>query len=125
MKPGRDLDALVAEKVMGWLNNEKDTLAPGMWGIMDWRADGTPFLAANFPSYSTDITAAWEVVDRLSSDGSWVLHGQEGLGWEAELNYQNGRFLQNEDTVSIGRGNTAPHAICLAALKAEGIDLIP
>jgi hypothetical protein len=58
MKPGRELDALVAEKVMGMSHKE-------MWGINDYREDGSPVYMPDFPSYSEDIHAAWEVVESV------------------------------------------------------------
>jgi hypothetical protein len=69
MKAGRELDALIAERVMGWHNNRDNPNESGMWGIMDYRADGSPVLAADFPEYSTDMAAAWEVVEKLLAEG--------------------------------------------------------
>lgn len=83
MKAGKELDALIHFKVL------KKTSA---------------FTLA--PRYSTDISAAWEVVEKMNcpyiiastedGDESWVYFG-------------------NEANAAIGE---APHAICIASLLA-------
>lgn len=113
----RKLDALVAEKVMGW----KDISGPDH-GIDMWQ---TPeghrgIRGKDIPSYSTDIAAAWEVAEKLSQlcFGLWRV----GDEWECELDSNDGRFLVAGDSVHVfGSGISAPLAICLAALKAVGV----
>lgn len=90
MKPGPELDQLIAEKVMGM-----KTVAP---------------------PYSTDIAAAWEVVDAIR-----YKHG----GGLLEL-YRNGddtwaaRF---DEDARLTTCDTPAHAICLAALTAVGLNI--
>jgi len=91
MKPGRELDTLVAEKVMG-LNHDK--------------LDGYPAY------YSTDIAAAWEVVEKLIPDCFLTLQWIEG--WEVS-HFEPGPYGGH---MHLAHGDSAPHAICLAALKA-------
>jgi len=87
MKPGRELDALIAEKVMGW-----------SWGI----------IGDLIPAYSTDISAAWEVVEEMGDCLHLRQHGEQGE-WEAWFcGYPNSK----------AHGETAPEAICKAALLA-------
>ncbi len=148
MKPGRELDAIVAEKVFGckvlrandeglsqseyerrrrWekercgcagsLHNDSDDE-----GCYEWLKE-----------YSTDIAAAFEVVEKMRDPGShrdcfslysptdtvkdwfacfdrkWHGHSLESVGPDAYLELES--------------GESAPHAICLAALKAVGADL--
>ena len=88
MKPGRDLDALIAEKVMGSENN--------------------------CPHYSTDITAAWEVVEKFHKID--VSHTFDG--WFCSIDTSD-EYGQN-GTWSHAQGQSAPHAICLAALNVVG-----
>lgn len=116
MNPGRELDALIAEKVMGlepWPEqrfNERAFKAP----IVPFGQEPKP---CSCPNYSTDIAAAWQVVGRL--DGQWTLDGHEGIGWTAKFYSSTGGL----DAVVVrveSRAPTAPHAICLAALKAVG-----
>ena len=85
MEPGRELDALVAKKVMGWFE---------VW---------KPF------SPSTDISAAWEVVEKL-----------QGTYW-VRMN-----SMMKDHSCGVGKpdmrweyyGNSMPEAICKAALLA-------
>lgn len=111
---GRELDALIASKVMGWLHVGRGitsfadaTLLPFDHG----RRDGsTPFEPV--PPYSTDIRAAWAVVERvrhLSQESSTRLE-HEGELWHATFS--------TLDFLAQASGETAPLAICRAALKA-------
>ena len=86
---GRDLDALVAEKFFRWDS-----------------CDGT----ACPPAFSTKIAAAWEVVEKLDLFNGAMLgknaHGQWAI-WD------------NADEESPVFAETAPLAICLAALHTN------
>jgi len=65
-----------------------------------------------FRAYSSDLNCAWEVVEQLSSDLD-TLHMQRKNGhWVAA-------FGDRIEAVS----NSVPVAICLAALRARGIDV--
>lgn len=106
MKPGRELDALIAEKVMGWEDN--------MRGLMAY---------AIVPNYSTDIAAAWKVIEELRKDQKALLISQayQGPYWEYLSKVEWNDSLKGyrfEFATSI----SAPHAICLAALKAVGVN---
>lgn len=125
MKPGRELDRLVADKVMGGPTVYEDI-------------KGYSFI----PCYSESIADAWLVVEKLRTDLDNVARGHMapaamGWGfrletctetlssakWEAKfpMNCSCPPFEEmNEDATAIG--DTAPHAICLAALKAVGYD---
>ena len=64
--------------------------------------------------YSTDIAAAWEVVEKLKADGFSLM---------AEWDDHDGMWyfgFSNASSYKAGEADTAPHAICLAALKAVG-----
>ena len=119
MKPGRELDMLVAEKVMGWSNSIGSARSDHMWGIMDFDDKG-PVLAANFPSYSEDIAAAWELMEKLKGPEMGVsictLWEQPNtFKWIAKI-----EFLGTE-RFEFAVEESAAHAICLAALKAIGV----
>jgi hypothetical protein len=104
VKPGLELDALVAREIMGW------RIDPGFVGC--GIRPGTVTLA-DFPRYSRDIAAAWEVVERLRSQGiGFRLEWSEGMEKPA-AQFQRGLYAEHE-------GETAAHAICLAALHACG-----
>ena len=113
MSPGRDLDRLIAEKVMGRkvygdrISRESPELdIPECW----------------LPRYSTDISAAWEVLEKVC----------EGTDWSPQVGLKScmmfGGFvndwgLKPTKNVMITEAESAPHAICLAALKAMGVDV--
>jgi hypothetical protein len=104
-KPGRELDALIAEKVMGKVDDAA-SLRLALEEGMEYGA---------VPRYSADIAAAWEVVKRLG-EGDFIL--------ERWPEFKDDRRWRS----SFGRGvdfsysSTASHAICLAALKAVGVE---
>lgn len=119
MGPGRELDVLIAERVMGDdlsfrpADRLEDGIKPGAI-FYDVQPEPRP--------YSTDIACAWEVVEKFT-DLCFSL-SKVGDEWECELDSNDGKFLQNGPTVHVfGSGETAPHAICLAALKAVGVGL--
>ena len=100
MKAGRELDVLIAEKVLGL------------------KRSGDLFARAEWPKhYSTDIAAAWEVVEKLGRH-SLRLYApcDEAPSWMASFCVYGYRPFQ--DQTWKGYADTAPHAISLAALKA-------
>lgn len=106
MKPaGRELDALVAEKVMGLDSRD----------LVEWD---------DFPRYSIDMSSAWTVVEKLSH--LRLILRSDTLSMTRQKVYSVA-FLDDspmhEDTL-IEReviSETVPLAICLAALKAGGV----
>ena len=97
---GPDLDALVAERVMGW---REVWIEPRSGRARGHAASNRIF---DVPPHSTDIAAAWRVVGKLADLTLW-----EGGGhWNARFGIDSW-----DDTMS---GDTVPEAICRAALKA-------
>lgn len=153
MNAGRELDALVAEKVMGEkrpapTNNEvfaRDALIGTIMGNPIPSEDGawrsiTSFDAGDEPEwiprpYSTDIAAAWEVLERISEQG-WCLEladyrnsrkvDEPGWWWElGRWEEIKDEYAPREMTHGLthyweldGGASAAPLAICLAALHA-------
>lgn len=110
LKAGRELDALVAEKVLGWKRGKRFGNGNGEWEIPGRENDSYKLTCYRTPDYSTDIAAAWEIVEKLSM---WVCPANNGHDWTA------GRLSLEEPSPEGGTwAETAPHAICLAALKA-------
>lgn len=122
----RKLDALVAEKVMGHENDVVATIPaipPHNW----IEPPGQPRRAIAFagfepPHYSTDIAAAWEVVEKIKNTHEWSIENDQGeinewLVSVTEIERQPGVLA----TGHCAEAPTAPHAICLAALKACGV----
>ena len=120
MQAGRELDALVAEKVMGWIDVKKQSIANafGQHVLDDYV--GQPGIGATLPvlvpRYSTMIQEAWKVADRLRGETQFVAvisgKGPQGVQpWICKVN-REGSFLEE-------RADTAALAICLAALKGR------
>ena len=106
---GTELDQLVAEKVMGWNRF--------IYPFLFW-TDADRVMRDQIPVYSTNISAAWEIVKKLAS-GNWTMH----LEWKgADRNYANtaevGFSSLKEPYLAHSTADTAPLAICRAALKA-------
>lgn len=119
MKPGRELDILVAEKVLGWQwvhgVSLKALYSPsGHKGAIVWD-NGPRWDFDALPRYSTDIAAAMEVLETmLPSPLIWREHEREPHGWHVRLrtkHYHLGAEIVCE---------TLPEAICKASLLALG-----
>jgi len=107
---GKEMDALIAEKVMGWkkLSGKVNILVRQSIDLIMLN-DGAQELV---PRYSTDISAAWEVIqhflgtgrkrpkiDRVS-EGEWRVQIDD---WEPD---------------AVAYSSSAPLAICRAAMLA-------
>lgn len=145
MKAGREIDALVAEKVMGWRRMTyaeqyakcprphgygNDNRLTSYWHSSELhngvyreaaRAEDCPdyYEPEDAWSPSTDIAAAWEVVIHLRSK-DYI---------DFELRMEPGResatasFIMPAGNRISASANDAPAAICLAALKAVGVEI--
>lgn len=110
----RRIDALVAEKVMGWCFDGHNWSFPaGEWQACECSEPNGP------PSFTTSWDAAGQVVERMID-----------AGWEFEVTasamFHEARFTMLEDskaTSYYGSGETSPRAVCLAALRACGVDV--
>ena len=120
MEAGREMDALVAE-LMGWtVNKELKTFTT--WVAItsgdDWcgirpLCGTTKGVWGNW-SPSTDISAAWPVVEKLQSMEITIrFHPQHRGPWKVTLFGLDGNL-----TFITEFADTAPLAICRAALKA-------
>lgn len=110
---GRKLDAAVAENVFGWTNVQITAfaLAIGKPNPQD-TAPFDAYCPRVVPRYSTDIAAAWQVVE-------WMLRH----GWHLDLasltaNGQEWKARWEQGDVAHLHYGTAPEAICKAALLA-------
>ena len=113
---GRELDALIAEKVMGRVVTHPEQSSPGY--LLEWSGDAYEVGGARtLPSYSTDIADAWEVVAKLETGRP---HRQVRLsGYNVDEWFCDVALFLGEDRGTVwGEGNSAPLAICRAALKA-------
>lgn len=109
---GRELDALVAEYVLGWRRLPR---------VGAWVEPHGGFTKHGVPAYSTDIASAWLVVEHLQSNKLYtafqnVVYFDKGIdidrvGWNAEAGGLKMGSPHAEATAP-----TAPEAICRAAL---------
>lgn len=100
-----EIDALVAEKIMGW----KDThLSPRhytgnrYWGI---NTEGKKDIV---PTYSENMQQAWQVVEKM---GGFV-----------QLTHENDKWYCGFTVVDSVDAPTPTEAICKAALLAKGVE---
>lgn len=111
----REIDRMIAERVMGWTNLS---------------ITGTPFgttpegkVHRIVPPYSTDMSAAWEVVERLR-----LLGYQGGMNWARSRSGYECTFESlpiSPDERRFSKAETAPLAICLAALQVIEVPIEP
>lgn len=126
MEPGKELDTLIALKVMGWRQ------------VGAWEDDGEPIYADDRDNtrgsfdilpYSSDMTAAWKVVERLQSPEMARPWRRRDFAISREDRTCDGLWCVTTDTAAphgtspngesvFAKAETAPLAICLAALKA-------
>ena len=139
MEAGRELDALVAEKVMGWRlvpDPHYHGLGGAMFAVMEsgercfmWHLREHVYSGERQWSPSADIVAAWRVVEYLRANGWPVI--RIGIGdilgdnWQCqvadcwrEVSYEGDKdVFANAPTVTL--------AICRAALLAVGVEVSP
>jgi hypothetical protein len=123
---GREMDALVAEKVMGWIGIEGKHGHPLEKGpFKDCDCPSHSYQRQEIPHYSSDIAAAWEVAEKL---GLAIIpqSSKNGFRWLAcdvkLISYKGDRievFPVDDTEYSC---DTAPLAICRAALKAVEVN---
>lgn len=117
---GRELDALIAEALMGW--SQKDDSNGFQVYTPDrclgwWRAD-QPKLGDRQPCFSTDIAAAWQVVEKinkthyLNTAQYWIEGGSNGGVLGFIVAFRQYKTYKGEPA----KADTMPLAICRAAL---------
>jgi len=115
--PGQDLDALIAETVMGWDIHFSD---PGFrGGLPHWRdpENSTLYGPGNW-SPSTDIEAAWKVVEKLRSYSfDFDFFASKIRVPDGKKPWIKAAFHSRTDIYS-SEADTAELAISRAALKA-------
>ena len=130
----RERDGVVAE-MMGWTNIKLDPTKRVCTVGMDFNgwfctgpAMGTePGDTESDPSsplhhYTTDIAAAWEVVETAFWWSVSKRHKMYGEGHDAIIRFGiPGEILEGH---SWGANYSAPEAICIAALRAKGFEVI-
>lgn len=117
LKVGRELDALIAEKVMGLVRCKNWRHADGTFpSERCFASPDSPTQGAEARLYSTEIADAWLVVEKIVAshmktgltdrpDGKWGFWICRDMG-------------QPEEETYFCTGDTPAEAICLAAMKA-------
>lgn len=106
----RQIDVLVAEKVLQWKRGRTE------YGEMPWKApDGKGYLFV--PRFSSDIAATWQVVEKMRERETYIAVECHPNYWRAVVYDGNWYFELSE------HADTAPLAICLAALRTVGVEV--
>ena len=127
---GRKLDALIAERVMGWVSTElplteflkrtigDEKIVPG-WledDCSDWRTN-----PHTLPPYSSDIAAAWKVIEKINNTFGikFVVlpTGVTGIEMAKQLPAEFGYAVK-----VVVDAPTFPLAVCRAALAMKDVD---
>lgn len=103
MEAGRELDALIAEKVMGWRQHEGEC----------WEARPSGPCINKLPKYSSDISAAFGVVEHLRQKGLDL-----DLTYRAKKSYSLFVTAFFTGVTEPTEADEPALAICRAALKA-------
>lgn len=132
MEAGAGLDLLIAKHIFDWSDFNHDTLTGWWYGSSpDMRANPQEpsgvVLKDRMPAFSTDIAAAWQVIEAVilnSNFDTFSIRSHDllrrwGAGfwfyiWSTELREKEG----DDVFIREANGNTAPLAICRAALLA-------
>lgn len=117
---GPELDSLIAERVMGWTSKDDHWYGDGADDIGSaGNEDGFPALRVSKGPYraywhpSTNIAHAWEVVQRMKEDHDFNISNNQGevMEWIVEIERLDAQAKASAE------GETAPEAICRAALS--------
>jgi hypothetical protein len=109
----REIDKLIAEKVMGWCQDP----------FGNWINPNGEFCHADGMFIPTeDISAAWEVVEQLAQMGHDVKINRL-IHWNTDYECLIGKDNWVDMDYKYVGSDTAPMAICLAALKAVGVEV--
>jgi hypothetical protein len=114
MRAGRELDRVIAQRVMGHVVTQQKR------EVFEATEKGTRPLA----NYTTDIQAAWEVAEKYAitlipvQESSWFALVGRGERWASPADFL--KFLGEGKFVNAGAavGETAAMTICQAALKS-------
>lgn len=123
MKAGRELDVLVAEKVMGWTYK---TFPEGACPHIKHWYSGEQYMLMK--PFSSDISAAWQVVEKLKERTNlfpqvgWVRVHDNTYQHRCEI-WMNDPSAHKHGWLADEYADTAPLAICLATLKAVGVEV--
>lgn len=113
MPAGRGVDVLIAENVMEW-KKVPSTDDPAGWCWLAPHGSTRASTTESIPRFTTDISAAWDVVEKLKENGVYVILCVLENDYQCELD----KIKVNERAYDSAIAETAPLAICRAALLA-------
>lgn len=116
----RELDTLVAAQIFGWTDIRMQDFKYTEPLLIGMVPEG---YRAPVPSYSTDIAAAWLVVERLRDMWTTATEGVDGLDNTFPRPFDDGAFFDKLHRHADRRWPWAflyvtPEALCRAALAA-------
>lgn len=103
---GSEQDVLIHTKIFGHPRNVPVMCDPGFL----YRQTEAGWVKYSAPTYSNDISAAWTVVEKMREKSRLIID-HDGLSWVVH-------FTDIPDVRAIASADTAPEAICRAALAA-------
>ena len=110
---GKEIDRLIAEKVMNWSSIEEDS-TEGKRGYKWLKSDGVR--GCYTPAFSTGIAEAWQIVEELTKKG-------RRFQLEVKFIQEDDRSMEVVKAVFDGKfagiADSAPLAICRAALTIQ------
>ncbi|WP_074951041.1 BC1872 family protein [Alicyclobacillus macrosporangiidus] len=108
----RERDALVAEQVFGWTGCWANPHGLAAFGVPPGKTS-----RRGIGYYTTDISTAWQIIEHVKSKGFYIDVLSYADGYVAVTH--DGQEPLNLD----GTAPTASEAICIAALKAVGVNV--
>ena len=118
LNAGREMDILVSEQVMGWQIETDESKLKGLKGLLSrdgehrwWRTPEGAWYC-DPPSYSSDMTAAWQVVEVMKNKGQ-VLFLSQSSG-ESKVAFDEARTASPNYITE----RSTTEGICKAALIA-------
>lgn len=120
LNAGREMDILVSEQVMGWQIETDESKLKKLKGFLSrdgkhiwWR---TPEGAwhCDPPSYSSDMTAAWQVVEKMKIKGQVLFLSQGSGSGESKIAFDEARTTSPNYITE----RSTTEGICKAALIA-------
>jgi hypothetical protein len=123
MQAGREMDALIAEKVMGF--TVKCILGRYQIALFNvGTGEKAPGIFKNLPYYSTNIVAAWNLLEHIKKSVKITVYEPNDTALDyVYMEWYGGQwdmvlgFTPSEDERFYGTADTLPLAICRAALK--------
>jgi len=121
MPAGREMDALVAEKVMGWIPKDNLYWKDNEGSFAGWATEFSEYSVKPFRP-STDIVAAWQVLEHLIATGEQRFEApalfKYPLAWLCVFYQKHEKPGEMAPAWIDANAPTAPLAICRAALLA-------